>query len=100
MHARTPSYIYRDIHTGRPTIMHTCMNSDIKTSPPLSHRPQTMGKLYSFIHSGYFYSASLRPLLLIGAPGPQQLTLCRSLHAEALQATASEGLAQGPWRGG
>src|SRR6218665_2183873 len=25
---------------------------------------------------------------------PQQLTLCRSLHAEALQATASEGLAQ------
>src|SRR6218665_3546030 len=30
---------------------------------------------------------------------PQQLILCRSLHAEALQATASEGLAQGPtWR--
>ena len=27
---------------------------------------------------------------------PQQLTLCRSLHAEALKATASEGLAQGP----
>ena len=26
---------------------------------------------------------------------PQQLTLCWSLHAEALQATASEGLAQG-----
>jgi len=26
-----------------------------------------------------------------------QLTLCRSLHAEALQATASEGLAQGPY---
>src|SRR6218665_1340336 len=31
---------------------------------------------------------------------PQQLTLCRSLHAEALQAPVSEGLAQGPWRGG
>ena len=28
---------------------------------------------------------------------PQQLALCRSLHAEALQATASEGLAQGPY---
>src|SRR6218665_3879652 len=28
---------------------------------------------------------------------PQQLTLCRSLHAEALEATASEGLAQGPY---
>src|SRR6218665_131312 len=31
---------------------------------------------------------------------PQQLTLCWSLHAEAPQATVSEGLAQGPytWR--
>ena len=28
---------------------------------------------------------------------PQQLTLYRSLHAEALQATVSEGLAQGPY---
>ena len=27
----------------------------------------------------------------------QQLTLCRSLHAEALEATASEGLAQVPY---
>jgi len=27
---------------------------------------------------------------------PQELTLCRSLYAEALQATASEGLAKGP----
>src|SRR6218665_2579379 len=28
---------------------------------------------------------------------PQHLTHCRSLHAEALQATVSEGLAQGPY---
>src|SRR6218665_521977 len=28
----------------------------------------------------------------------QKLTLCRSSHAEALQATVSEGLAQGSWR--
>ena len=28
---------------------------------------------------------------------PKQLTLCRSLHAEALQVTASEGLAQSPY---
>src|SRR6218665_3107671 len=28
---------------------------------------------------------------------PQQLTLCRSLHAKALQSTVSEGLAQGPY---
>src|SRR6218665_2239102 len=42
-----------------------------------------------FIHFySAFHSMSLRP---------QQLTLCRSLHAEALQTTASEGLAQGPY---
>ena len=28
---------------------------------------------------------------------PQQMTLCRSLHAEALQATASEALAKGSY---
>ena len=28
---------------------------------------------------------------------PQQLTLSRSLHAKAIQATVSEGLAQGPY---
>jgi len=40
--------------------------------------------------------------LVSGAPlpRPQQLTLCQSLHAEALQAIVSKGLAQGPWRGG
>ena len=27
----------------------------------------------------------------------KQLTLCRSLHVEALEATVSEGLAQGPY---
>src|SRR6218665_1150207 len=30
-------------------------------------------------------------------PRPQLLTLCRSLHAEALQEIASERLAQGPY---
>ena len=46
-----------------------------------------------FIH---FYSIEL---LTTGAfrkrSRPQQLTLCRSLHAEVPQATVSEGLAQG-----
>src|SRR6218665_2439529 len=28
---------------------------------------------------------------------PHQLTLCRSLHAEVLQAAVSEGLVQGPY---
>ena len=31
---------------------------------------------------------------------PQKLTLCRSLHVKALQATVSEGLAQGPYVAG
>ena len=53
----------------------------------------------SFIHSGYFYSASSTPLLLRGAPKTARI-LCRSFmqfHAEAPQATASEGFAQGPY---
>jgi len=41
---------------------------------------------YSFIHSGYFYSASSSPLLFRGAPDTARL-LCRSFHAEASQAT-------------
>ena len=49
-----------------------------------------------FIHSGYFYNASLSPLLLIVAPDTARL-LCRSLHDETPQATASEGPAQGPY---
>jgi len=43
------------------------------------------------IHSGYFYSASSSPLLLRGTPN------CSIEHAEALQATVSEGLTQGPY---
>src|SRR6218665_115095 len=44
-----------------------------------------------FIHSNSaFHSMSLSEALLTTA-----ITLCRSLHAEALQATVSEGLAQG-----
>ena len=50
----------------------------------------------SFIHSGYFYSASSSPLLLRGAPSTARI-LCREFHAKAPQATASEGLAQGPY---
>jgi len=49
---------------------------------------------HSFFSSGYFYSASSNPLLLRGAPVysiDTVLELAR-LHAEALQATASEGL--------
>jgi len=47
----------------------------------------------SFIHSDYFYSASSSPLLLRGAP--DSTDTASEFHAEALQAAASEGLAQG-----
>ena len=47
-----------------------------------------------FIH---FYSASHHSMILQKRSPPQKLTLGRSLHAEALQATVSEGLSQGPY---
>ena len=44
----------------------------------------------------HFYNAS-HSMRLSEALPPTQLTLCRSLHADALQATVSEGRAQGPY---
>jgi len=47
--------------------------------------------MYSFIHSGYFYSASSSPLLLRGAPETARIRLTVSeFHAEAPQATQCE----------
>ena len=45
------------------------------------------------IHSGYFYSDSSSPLLLRGAP--DSTNTVSEFHAEAPQATVSEGLAKG-----
>src|SRR6218665_4000137 len=39
IHACTPPYVYKAIHT----FMHTCMNSYIKTSPPLSRQRRQTG---------------------------------------------------------
>src|SRR6218665_2297056 len=50
--------------------------------------------LYCFIH---FYSASRSMSLSEALPTTAIMTRCRSLHAEALHACASEGLAQGPY---
>jgi len=47
------------------------------------------------IHSGYLYSTSSSPLLLRGAPDTAYTV--SEFHAKAPQATASEGLAQGPY---
>src|SRR6218665_3621203 len=60
---RMHSNIHRDIHT----FLHTCMNSYIKTSGPVIPSTTDNRKII-FIHSGYFYSASLSSLLLRGAP--------------------------------
>ena len=49
----------------------------------------------NFIHSGFFYSAPSSPLLLRGAPDSTDTV--SEFHAKAPQATASEGLAQGPY---
>ena len=54
--------------------------------------------IYLFIYSGYFYSASSSPLLLRCSPESRPSTDSVSeFHAEAPQATVSEGLAQGPY---
>src|SRR6218665_2898455 len=83
---------YRDIHT----FMHACMHEFIQTPHyPIDHR-QWESDIHSFIHSRSFYSDSTTQR----RSRPLPLTLCRSLHAESLHATVSEGLAQGPWRGG
>src|SRR6218665_577829 len=84
IYACTPTHVYRDIHT----FMHTCMNSYIKTSPLIITSTTDKGEndIHSFIQSGYFYSASLSPLLLRGAPDHSNWQ-CRSLHDKALQAT-------------
>jgi len=50
-------------------------------------------QLHSFIHSGYFYRAFSSPLLLRGTPD-YSIDAVPELTREALQATASEALAQ------
>src|SRR6218665_2507947 len=52
--------------------------------------------LHSFIHFGHIYSASSSPVLLRGAPDYSTDTVSE-FHAEASQATVSEGPAQGPY---
>src|SRR6218665_1063702 len=54
-----------------------------------------------FIHSGYFYIASLSPLLLRGAPdySIETLILCRSSHAKRYRQLRVKDLSKVPtWR--
>ena len=55
-----------------------------------------LNNVHSFIYSGHFYSAPSSPLLLRGAPDDSTDTVSE-FHAEAPQATAGKGLAQGPY---
>src|SRR6218665_262374 len=68
----THTCMHTNIYIQRYTYILAYMHEFIHENKPLPHYPidhmQTMGKLYSFIHSGYCCSASLSPLLLRGAP--------------------------------
>ena len=56
------------------------------------------GSLHSFIHSGYFYSASSSPLLLRGAPDYSTDTVSE-FHAEAHRQLQVKDLPKVPtWR--
>src|SRR6218665_2266410 len=74
------------------------------TTPSFSIRPNCFGPrarpihsfVHSFIHSGHFYSVSSSSPLLRGAPDYSTDTVSE-FHAEAPQATAGKGLAQGPY---
>ena len=52
---------------------------------------------HSFIHSGYFYTASSSSILLRGTPNYS--IAVSELTCKTLQTIASEGLAQGPYVG-
>ena len=52
--------------------------------------------MYSFIHSGYFYSTASSPLYILRARGTPDTAWILS-HAKTPQVAASEGLAQGPY---
>src|SRR6218665_204151 len=72
------------------------MNENWYVRLSIKFKYSVIGLSYSFIQAIYFYSASSRPLLLRGAPDHSTDTVSE-FHAEAPQATVSEGLAQGPY---
>src|SRR6218665_2681305 len=76
--------------------MHEFRHKSKSPHYPIDHR-QWENDIHSF---RIFLQRLFKSTTTQRPPGLQQLTLCRSLHAGALQATVSEGLAQGPWRGG
>src|SRR6218665_469584 len=61
------------------------------------HMPPKRRSRYRILYCIAIYAALLTVRAFLKGSRPQQLTLCRSLHAEELQATVSDGLAQGPY---
>src|SRR6218665_564806 len=76
LHACTPAYIYRDIHT----ILHTCMNSYIKTNLSIIPSTTDNGKVI-FIHS-FIPDISIAPLEVhyYSAGSGLELSCCSLLH--------------------
>ena len=97
----THACMHTNIHIQRYTYILAYMHEFIHKNYPTPIIPSTTdnGKMI-FIHSGYFYKRLFMSNTTQRRSRTQQLTLCRSLHAEVLQASVSERLAQGPWRGG
>src|SRR6218665_435258 len=81
-----------NIRIQRYTYIHAYMHELIHKNklPPIITSTTDKGEndIHSFNQSGYFYSASLSPLLLRGAPEHSNWQ-CRSLHDKALQATVN-----------
>src|SRR6218665_2597363 len=80
---RIQRYMYTCIHAYMHEFIH-------KEKPPIITSTTDKGEndIHSFIQSGYFYSASSRPILSYAEALPTTVIECRSLHDEA----ASEAL--------
>ena len=94
-HLITPVFVYRsrlELSTFEEVMCQLSL-------PHKGHKEEEahMMNIHSFIHSGYFYSASSSPLLLRGAHDTARMFTVLEFHAEAPQAIASEGLTQGPY---
>src|SRR6218665_572374 len=89
--------LHTNIHVQRYThILAYLHEFKHKSKPPVIPSTTDNGKMI-FVHSGYFYNRLFKFTTTQRRSRPPQFTLCRSLHAKALQATISERLAQGPW---
>src|SRR6218665_1122821 len=77
------------------------MNTYIKIPPPLSHRPHTMGKCYSFIPDNSIAPFKVHFKVLKSEVLPTTaIDTVSEFTRRSATGTVSEGLVQGPWCGG